>query len=435
MREEAVMHPRERRSFRSRMTRRDFIRRSAGVALSFPTAAAVLAACQRRGVETNRGAQPGEPTVPFGARPDNPVTLPIFDDNPPIENGLDPETGTLQVYNWVDYLYKKLLKDFGHEFGVGSSLTIFHNTDIAIEKLAAGDVHFDVFFPTPDLLPKLVASKLIQPLNLSYIPNLQKNVWPQLVNPYYDQGSHYSVPYGIYTTGIGYRSDLVDEDIGARENPYEVFWDPIYRGKIGIYDDYREAMSMVLLKNGISNLNTTDPDDIELVRNDLLAMVDATNVRVTILGAYTGIPEKKFFVHQAWSGDMAYAPYYMPGKEYGDPNGVLRYWHPLNGGGVVGNDLMAIPTSAEHPVLAHHFLNFMLDNKHGVENFTAGWGYQPPLSVIEPDELIGEGAIPPNLKTAVVRERDFKTGLTYDPLKPDVDAMYQDAWAEFKAGV
>ena len=33
------------------------------------------------------------------ARPDNPVTHPLFDDNPAIASGLDPEQGPLRVYN------------------------------------------------------------------------------------------------------------------------------------------------------------------------------------------------------------------------------------------------------------------------------------------------------------------------------------------------
>ena len=39
---------------------------------------------------------------------------------------------------------------------------------------------------TPDNLDQVVAGKLIKPLNLDYIPNLKKNVWPQLVSPFYD---------------------------------------------------------------------------------------------------------------------------------------------------------------------------------------------------------------------------------------------------------
>ena len=52
---------------------------------------------------------------------------------------------------------------------------------------------------TPDNLDQVVAGKLIKPLNLDYIPNLKKNVWPQLVSPFYDSESRYTVPYKVNT--------------------------------------------------------------------------------------------------------------------------------------------------------------------------------------------------------------------------------------------
>ena len=38
------------------------------------------------------------------ARPDNPVEQPLFDDIPAIEDGLEPESGTLKIFNYSDYL-------------------------------------------------------------------------------------------------------------------------------------------------------------------------------------------------------------------------------------------------------------------------------------------------------------------------------------------
>ena len=57
----------------------------------------------------------------------------------------------------------------------------------------------------PDGRParKARRGKLLQPVTFSYIPNLEANIWPQLTSPFYDVGSRYTVPYVIYTTGIG----------------------------------------------------------------------------------------------------------------------------------------------------------------------------------------------------------------------------------------
>jgi spermidine/putrescine transport system substrate-binding protein len=418
-----MRHPRERSIWHSAIDRRTFLRRSAAGAAAL-SGAGLLAAC-------GGGSETRSPGLQL-ASPQNPATLPLFDDNPAIDSGLEPEKGPLKVYNWDQYIWPKVLKDFAEEYNVDYELSTFYNMSEAVAKLRTGQVQFDVFFPTADPTPKLVAAKLLQPLNHSYLPNLKKNIWPELADPWYDKGSRYTVPYTVYTTGIAWRTDLVDEDVAALENPYDIFWDPKYAGKVGIYDDYREAMTMVLLRNGIEDVNTASTRHIELARKELIDMAQAVKVRTTIDGSYSGIPEKRFAIHQSWSGDSAAAPYYMPDKEYGDPDGVLRYWWPSDG--TIGNDMIAIPADAKNPVLAHHFLNYMLANQPSIKNFS--WVlYQPPLNVIDPSELVKDGYIVPNLRPTVVQKQDFDTGIVQTALPPAVDRQWQDAWADFKSGV
>ena len=154
-------------------------------------------------------------------------------------------------------------------------------------------------------------------------------------------------------------------------------------------------------------------------------------------------------VHQSWSGDIVagwgYVTRYVE-SEYEK----LGYWFPEDRKGVVDNDLIAIPSSAEHPVLAHLFVNYMLDFKNAMNNFS--WnGYQPPQNDADVDTLtkaeglysrISNWAAPamyvaPWMPAAVVRPEDFNTtdGYRLHELAPDVDQMYHDVWQEFKAGV
>ena len=127
------------------MGRREFMRIAGGSAL----AAAWLAACGRQ-LETTGGT--GEVLI---GSPDNPVTHPILDDNPPIESGLEPEAGPLKVYNWDQYIWRKVLTDFGEEYGVDVELTTFYNLEEGVRKLRTGEVGFDLFFPTSEQVPKL----------------------------------------------------------------------------------------------------------------------------------------------------------------------------------------------------------------------------------------------------------------------------------------
>ena len=39
------------------------------------------------------------------------------------------------------------------------------------------------------------------------------------------------MPYTVYTTGIGWRTDMVADDIAGMPNPYDVLWDPTVHGQ------------------------------------------------------------------------------------------------------------------------------------------------------------------------------------------------------------
>jgi len=410
------------------ISRRAFLSRTAATALAV-SGGVLLSACGQRDAG---GAAPGAGGAKL-ASPDNPVTWPVPADAGRIADGMTPEQGaTLRVYNWSEYIYKKVVQDFEKKYkkyDVKVQVSTYGNMDEAVAKLRGGQVAFDVLFPTYDYLGKLVQGNFLRPLNHSYIPNIEQ-VWPAFQNPWYDQGWNYSVPYTIYTTGIAWRVDKVTDDIAKLANPYDALWDEQYRGKVGILDDYREAIGMTLLKNGITDLNTADQSSLDKARADLLQLIDTMDIRATINGAYAKLPEDDFWLHQAWSGDMVGAQYYLP---KGVSSDVLGFWWPEDGKGPIGNDTMVVLAGGANPVLAHLFLNFMLDDHWAVKNFS--WnGYQPPLTSLDPDTLIGQGYVPETLDKAVVRQEDFDRGLFELELEPAVDQRWQDVWDEFKAG-
>ena len=107
-----------------------------------------------------RGASgEGGPTGLQLASPSNPETLPLSEDNAPIKSGLEPEAGPLKIYNWSEYVYPRVVKDFAAEYGVDYEITSFYNMSEAVNKIRTGRVDFDVFFPTADVVPKLVAGQ------------------------------------------------------------------------------------------------------------------------------------------------------------------------------------------------------------------------------------------------------------------------------------
>jgi spermidine/putrescine transport system substrate-binding protein len=412
-----ALHPRENRGVTP--SRRQFLKLGALAAAG--AAGGGLAGCER---DRPDRAAPGNGVAL--SRPDRPVRLPLHDDVPAIAAGLSPEKGgSLKVFNYPEYLSPDVVKAFGQEHGVTVEITTFTTQAEAMAKLRTAGVGFDVYFPTPDIIGRLVAGKLLQPLNHSYLPHLS-NAWPQLQDPFYDQGARYSVPYTAYTTGVGYRADRVTT---APTNGYDLLWEPAYKGKVYLLDDPREALGLGMLRAGRTDLNTEDATVVEAAGTALAGLVDAVNVKVGITG-YQLVPEGQATVHHCWSGDIINAQYYLPKGVDAD---VLGYWYPPDRKGAVGTDTIAIPRSATKPVLAHMFLNHLIDNDVALENFSFT-GYQPALSVVTPEKMIADEYVAENIVGAIVTPEHYADGIQYLQLSAAGEALWDDEWAAFKAG-
>jgi spermidine/putrescine transport system substrate-binding protein len=394
--------------------------RAAILAAAAPTLGAFLEACSKPPTQSS-----GDLKL---ASPSNPVKWDIPADNQAIADGLAPETGaTLKIYNYADYLSPKAIKAFEDKFKCKIEVSTFNDGDEAITKLRSG-VDFDIYNANYTEMGKLVKGALVRPLNHSYIPGI-KNVWSTFTNPWYDQGWQFTVPYTIYTTGIGWRTDQVPADIGALKNPYESLWDPQYKNKTAILDDYHTAMAMVLLKMGITDVNTSNADDLKKVGDQLSALVKATSPKVTIT-QYNDLPAGQIGLSQMWSGDIINSQNNLPA---GVGPEILRYWFPADGKGLVDNDMLVTLKGGKNPVLAHLFLNHMLDPETAMDNFSE-IGYQPPQNTITPDSLVKEAFIPENLRTAIVKPEYFDAGYRTLELDPANDAAWHNVWNAFKAG-
>ena len=181
----------------------------------------------------------------------------------------------------------------------------------ALSKLRSG-LSFDVFMGvTVDVLGQLIESKLVQPLNHSYIPNISQ-AWPDFTNPFYDQGWQYTVPYTIYTTGISWRKDLCTRTRTRWRNPWahavaaQVQGQGRHprrlpRGHQPRPDEERHLRPQHHRLRARSRCPGRSLEDLSSLVN---VHIDNND--------YTEVPDGQTWIHHAWSGDMAAAAYYMP---------------------------------------------------------------------------------------------------------------------------
>jgi spermidine/putrescine transport system substrate-binding protein len=418
------MHPREgwsqrgvgsgRKPQESAISRRQLLLAGAGLALS-----GLLAGCS----STNPAAGTGIPPLP---RQDKPVKWPVYSQNEPIASGLAPEEGaTLQLYNWVAYINEAVIKSFCKKYNCKYSLTTYNNMEEALAKMASGELKIDVFFPTVDVLGQLIAAKLIRPLNHTYIPNMA-NTWSDYRNPFYDQEWQYTTPYSIYTSGMAWRKDKVN-----LSPSWNMPWQGApYKGKVAVLDDYRESISLALLRAGIVDLNTTSTPQIRAAGKALQNLATLTNVRIDN-NDYTDVPTGKTWIHHAWSGDMASSYQYLP---KGTSIDTIGYWFPADQRGPVANDLMVNATGGDNPVLAHKFIDYMLNVDNALNNYSYV-GYMQPLNEVTPSRLISEKLLPRQLTSTVVLPHYFRHGLFQLELPPAANAVWESTWNSFSNGL
>jgi spermidine/putrescine transport system substrate-binding protein len=354
--------------------------------------------------------------------------LPLHDDDPAIDPSLPVERGaTLRIYQWRDYLSADVVDAFARRHAdadVAVEIESFTTMAEAVARLRQPDGGFDVFFPTIDALPGLVDERLLRPITHELLPGL-RNLWPFFrapEGPYYDVGQRYSVPYTVYSTGIGWRRDLVrPSDAPDRlADPYDAYWNARYRGAVGIYDDYREAIGLALLRRG-EDPNATDPTAIEGAVDDLVQMAQAVDVEVSAEGAYEELQTGEYAIQQSWSGDLLSAKRF--GAVAADDAADVAFTWPA--GGIVGCDLTAICARGRNPVLAHAFVDHLLDVGVAMQNFR--WnGYQPPVGDEAP-------TAPAYLEDAILSPDDLAAGRFLRPLGPEADARLRLGWQRFLA--
>ena len=437
-----MAHPKD----RSGISRRSLLKGAAGGALGIGAIAA-LAGCEN--TTTPIGACEGESTSPYVVpkptgpgglplpRPDNSITWAIVPTNEPIADDLPDEQGPLTIYNYPDYIDPAVVKGFEKLTDRKVEIATYNSASEAFAKIASGAVGFDVVMGlSSSSLVSMMAQQLIQPLNHSYLPNLETNIWPVLQDPFYDRGARFTVPYVIWSDGIGWRNDKVDRDIAVMDVPWDVFWESgPYKGKVGIIDDNRDALAMPIQRDAMRearrpDVNTESEAIVSQAGKDLSELTKLANVKVNITG-YQDLPEGKSWLTQSWSGDLISAAlYYLP---KGVPPTVLSFWAPKENG-VTQNDFFCIGKSAKNPVLAHRFVNYMLDAKVAYNNMINYVGYTPPQNTITADSLIASGLIPKTLTEAVVRPEQFAVNQQLMELSVQGTRYWDEAWAKFKAG-
>src|ERR1044072_4224592 len=139
--------------------------------------------------------------------------------------------GTVNVYNWSDYIDPAVLQDFKRETAIKVKYDTFDSNDMLETKLLAGRTGYDLVAPTAYFLARQIKAGVFPKLDKGKLPNL-RNAWDDIAArlAVYDPGNQYAVNYMWGTTGIGYNVKKAREVLGADARIES--WDVVFKPEI-----------------------------------------------------------------------------------------------------------------------------------------------------------------------------------------------------------
>lgn len=335
-----------------RLDRRSFVTRLLVLGASASSVAVLLEACGGGASETKKEEPKptGEGTADPGRAPEPAAA----------DADLGEPEQELSIYNWSDYIAEDTVALFEKETGIKVTYATYESNEEMMSKLQIGAGGYDIVVPTGYIVTVLAAQNLLAPLSRKYLTNWG-NVAPLFLDPEYDKGNRFGVPWQWGTSGIAYRTDKVNPP----PDSWAVFHDAKYKGKMTQMDDQRDVIGSWLKFRGKS-VNSVDPAELAQAKADAIAAKPN-------LKAYLSAPVKgqlvagDVWIAQLWNGDTSQARVEQP---------AIGYVLPKEGAGI-WTDSMVIPASAPHKRAAHEFMNFVLrpDIGASISNFT---GYGTP---------------------------------------------------------
>jgi spermidine/putrescine transport system substrate-binding protein len=277
--------------------------------------------------------------------------------------GLAQANDVLHVYNWNNYIAPETVKRFEQSCKCRVVQDYYGAMEEMLAKLSAGAKGYDVVVPTGFAIPPLIKQNLLQPLDMSKLPNA-KNINPAFMNSVFDPGNKHSLPYSFTTTLLGYNETKLKE-LGINPNSWAVIFDPVIlaklKGKVTVLDDSRELFAAALMYNGFS-ANSTNPAELKKAQETIVKAKPfwaAFNSQSYIKELTVG----NIWVAHGYSSDMFQA--------VADAKAAKRKFTVNFGlqkeGNTLSVDSMVILKNAPRPDLAYKFMNFMLEGKNAAD--------------------------------------------------------------------
>lgn len=322
--------------------------------------------------------------------------------------------GTLYLYNWSEYMDPDVLEQFEEEFGVNVIEDTFASNEEMLAKLQAGAGGYDIIFPSDYMVDIMIEEGLLAEVNHENIPNIA-NIDPLFADPPYDPDMVHCIPYMWGTTGLGYNTDVFDEEPDSWAYVFDPDLVGQYQGQITMLNDVRETVGAALKYLGYS-INSTDEDELMEARDLLIQQKQWLYGYEAEQYAPLISADETVIAH-------GYNGYFLMTAEEDE-----RIWYTIpREGATIWADNMCIPQGAPNQYTAEVFIDFILRPEVSAALVNYLWYPSPNTAAAEfiDPEILGDPAIyPPD---------DIMQRLEWIEDVGDTTPIYERIWTEVKA--
>ena len=255
--------------------------------------------------------------------------------------------GTLNVFNYGEYIDEQVIRNFEKEFGVRVNYSLNSTPEEMYTKLQTG-ASYDVVVTSDYMIDRLIKEDRILPLDKNIVTNLDQ-ITDNMKGLYFDPDNTYSAPYLWQNVVLCYDTTKIDP-AKVEEKGWEIFLDPELDGHAFIYESPRDVFMMAFKALGYS-MNTDNPDELQEAYEWLVKMKQTIHPSFVTDEMIDGMAQGEKWIAMMYSGDAAYASM---------ENEKLAVWAPEQGTNIA-IDCMFIPSNASNPEMANQFINYVLD--------------------------------------------------------------------------
>lgn len=316
---------------------------------------------------------------------------------------------------WPNYHDAANFDRFAEETGVFAQVNVFGSNEEMLAKLQAGGSGWDVFVPTNYAISTYVEADLIEPLDLSRLPNYDAAAFEQrFADAGTIDGTTYAVPKNWGTTGIAFNSSKT----GGVVDSWKAFFDGArdqFDGRVMVHDYQLTTIGNALVYFGHS-FNSVDPAELADAEN---LLIDVKPHLFAISSDYQpSMRNGDAWLTMCWTGDGKQMNSDMP--EIGFALG--------REGGEIWSDYYAVPKGAPHREAAYALINYLLDPEVNAREALAH-GYpvaDSRTNALLPEELLNDPILYPAAESLTPLEFGAAVTLT-DPNRAELMARFKSA--------